>query len=398
MSQGFLNKKKLKIAIFHQFLRADCKGGGEKLVLDLRQYLGADLWVGSFEESGWGKQLAGDDDYVKKVWTKNLDFVYLHNELKIPYLKQFWRQFNFLLSPKIRELEKYDVIIFSGNIGFVPRRVAKMKSQKIWYVHTPPRPFTDQFESKLEKMKFWQKPIFRLLQKFILWQYKKDLAVIDKVVVNSKNIQNRLFKYTGIKADTILYPPVNTDKFKFLGQGDYFLSVARIEDLKRIKALVMAFEKMPEKKLIICSTGPLKDWLVGEIKNKNLKNIEYRGLVSEDELASLVGNCLAGIYIPVDEDFGMVPPEFMSAGKPVIGSKEGGLLETILDQKTGILIDTLKSNGSLESDKVVAQRLVQVIQNTPVETFWQMRKESEKQGQRFSQTRFFTEMEEVVNQ
>jgi glycosyltransferase involved in cell wall biosynthesis len=47
---------------------------------------------------------------------------------------------------------------------------------------------------------------------------------------------------------------------------------------------------------------------------------------------------MATLYVPHAEDFGMSPVESMSAGKPVIGVAEGGLLETMIHGETGILI------------------------------------------------------------
>ncbi len=37
------------------------------------------------------------------------------------------------------------------------------------------------------------------------------------------------------------------------------------------------------------------------------------------------------------EDFGLVPVEAMAAGKPVIALAEGGVLETVVEGKTGVL-------------------------------------------------------------
>ena len=55
-------------------------------------------------------------------------------------------------------------------------------------------------------------------------------------------------------------------------------------------------------------------------------------------ILQLLGECIATIYIPRDEDFGMSPVESMAAGKPVLGVNEGGLLETIVHEQTGYLI------------------------------------------------------------
>ena len=54
-----------------------------------------------------------------------------------------------------------------------------------------------------------------------------------------------------------------------------------------------------------------------------------------------MGHCKATIYIPKDEDFGISPVQSLAARKPVIGVKEGGLVETVLDPADGILIPTL---------------------------------------------------------
>jgi glycosyltransferase involved in cell wall biosynthesis len=67
-------------------------------------------------------------------------------------------------------------------------------------------------------------------------------------------------------------------------------------------------------------------------------NIQFVGWTSDAELADWVGRARATLYVPVDEDFGMSPVESMAAGKPGIGVAEGGLLETVLDGQTGVLL------------------------------------------------------------
>jgi glycosyltransferase involved in cell wall biosynthesis len=39
--------------------------------------------------------------------------------------------------------------------------------------------------------------------------------------------------------------------FKFIGQKDYYLSVARLADAKRVDRIVEAFKKLPDKRLIV---------------------------------------------------------------------------------------------------------------------------------------------------
>ena len=339
--------KKLKIAVLHAFFVP--KGGGEKLIFDIRDFYNADLYTGAVNHQIWDKSKAQTDSFVKALYDPKYNFTYLHEDSNIPFWRKILRQANFLLNPKIKELAKFDLVIFSGNIAFVAARIKKAnpKTKMLMYCHTPPRPFTDQLESILETKPSIFHPIMRFFAKWVVSEYRKELKLMDLVVSNSKNTQARLKKYVGIDSVDI-FPAANTNRYKFIETGDYFISWGRIEPLKRLPLIIEAFAQMPDKKLVVCSTGPLKDWMLDQIKTRNLKNIVYKGLVSDEELSELVGKSLAGIYIPVDEDAGITPIEIMAAGKPVLGVNEGGIKESVIDGKTGILIP---ENPSLDDLK-----------------------------------------------
>ncbi|MPM77117.1 D-inositol-3-phosphate glycosyltransferase [bioreactor metagenome] len=63
------------------------------------------------------------------------------------------------------------------------------------------------------------------------------------------------------------------------------------------------------------------------------------GEVSEAELLDLYSRCKGFICTAMDEDFGMTPVEAMASGKPVVAVNEGGFKETVVDGKTGLLIN-----------------------------------------------------------
>ena len=48
--------------------------------------------------------------------------------------------------------------------------------------------------------------------------------------------------------------------------------------------------------------------------------------------------------MPVNEDYGLVPLEGMAAGKPCIAANEGGCKETVVDGKTGFLVEATISD------------------------------------------------------
>ena len=78
------------------------------------------------------------------------------------------------------------------------------------------------------------------------------------------------------------------------------------------------------------------------------KNISLVHIVNQEELIQTIRDANAVIYIPKDEDFWLIPIEAMSCGIPVIGVNEWGLKETILDNKTGTLIDPFEIEEGLQ--------------------------------------------------
>ncbi len=297
MKNKLTNKK---IAIFHAFFKA--RGGAEKFVLQLRDYYQADLFVGAVRTDLFYPENTSDS-FSQELFDPRFELIYLHQDGKIPILFHLKRLWYFLYSNQLKKLEKYDLVIFSGNVFFVQSRLKQPKL--VTYCHTPPRSFTDQQNIKTSKLPFFLRPFFRLAGKLIMFQYKRDLEKMDLVLSNSNNIQSRLQKYVGLDSRPI-YPPVNTHKFLYQSTGDYFLSHSRLEEIKRIPLIVEAFAQMPKKKLVICSSGPLEDWIKKQIETRKLTNIVFEGLVTNERLEHLIGNCLAGIVIPVDEDAGIV--------------------------------------------------------------------------------------------
>jgi glycosyltransferase involved in cell wall biosynthesis len=101
----------------------------------------------------------------------------------------------------------------------------------------------------------------------------------------------------------------------------------------------------------------------------------------------LLGECLATIYIPKDEDFGMTPIESMAAGKPVIGVREGGLKETIQHGETGILVP---ADPDIED-------IVQAVSQLDRRKAKNMREACQARAKRFDVTVFTSHMTNLLN-
>lgn len=346
------------------------KGGGERLAITLAKAIGADIAT-SF--------VAKDSFDPRKFGVKTIELLSEGSFSKMPGIRHIKVQFAFLF--KTLFLKKYDIVIYSGDCVSAIYNASGKKN--IAYIHTPPRHLYDNYEMRLRQYGFLKREIFRIFAIYNRLRFKDAVKRMDLLVANSKNVQNRIKKYLKLNS-AIVYPPCDIKKFKWISQGDYYFSWARLYDVKRVDKIVEAFTKMPDKKLIVGSGGPELD----KIKKiaEGYENIKILDWISDKELLRLIGNCIATIYIPIREDFGMSPVESMSAGKPVIGVKEGGLKETIIDGKTGIL---MKSNFLIDD-------LVGSVKKLNKEKAYSMRVDCENRAKEFSEKIFIDSMRGIV--
>lgn len=226
------------------------------------------------------------------------------------------------------------LVVYSGT--YAPMAVENhLQARNILYCHTPPRFLYDQRSFYLESMSLWQRPALMALIRYLRPRYERAFKRMDRILVNSENVRRRVRYYLGYDS-TVVYPPCDVRNFHWDSPEGYYLSTARLDPLKRVDLIVAAFKRMPDKRLVVISDGTERGHL--ETLAAGARNIEFLGAVSEQRLRDLIGRSTATIYAPREEDFGMSPVESMAAGKPVIGVAEGGLLETIVDGETGLLI------------------------------------------------------------
>ena len=300
------------------------KWGWERLILMMAKALDADLASGFF--SKWSFDL-------RKEWFK-WEMISLTDEVFKKWFRHFKLKFAFLFKAKF--LKNYENVIFSGDSISAVRNCWK-NTKKVYYCHTPPRYLYDLKNIYLKKVPFLLKPAFLLVSYIFRKMYERDISKMDLILTNSINTQKRIKKFLWVDSQ-ILYPPVDLKEFRFLAQKDYYLSFARLADAKRVDKVIEAFKKLPEKKLVVIywENDPQREKIF-ELA-KWCENIEFKTLPWNIGFTDYVGNCIATIYIPIDEDFWMSPVESMAAGKPVLWVNEGGLKETIIDKKTWVLI------------------------------------------------------------
>jgi len=256
-------------------------------------------------------------------------------------------------------------------------------AKNIFYCHTPPRFVYDKRQHYFSDLNVLKRQAFKALLSWFQPKYESAIAKMDVVLTNSNYVKQRIHNSLQIDAN-VIYPPCDTQHFKWKGSGDYFLSTARHDQLKRIDSIIKAFKLMPDKKLVVASGGSM----TGELKKlaADSPNISFTGWLDETQLLNLLGHCLATIYLPIDEDFGMSPVESMSAGKPVICSDHGGLLESVLDQQTGFFVE----NDNLVND------LIKKVNRLDINYATSLRSNCEMRAKDFDTTTFLTNFKKYL--
>lgn len=161
----------------------------------------------------------------------------------------------------------------------------------------------------------------------------------------SKRIPKEKIRVVKNGIDLKLYQPHFGDE----GYGLYF---GRLSREKGVKTLLKAHAGMDKKyPLKIVGTGPLED----ELKQK-FPEADFMGYRSGEELNDLIKNA-AFVVVPSEwyENCSMVVLEAMAYGKPVIGSRIGGIPEQVEDGKTGLLFEMGNFGELARKIKILAE-------------------------------------------
>lgn len=147
---------------------------------------------------------------------------------------------------------------------------------------------------------------------------------------------NSHVSYLGV--DPEIFKPIEIPKKQFIlsvgtftpekGHGFIVDSLALINHEIRPKLIVVSNSSYP----------PWKKYLE-EYAAKLDVEMEILSLINDKELATLYNQAELVVYSPYLEPFGLVPLESMACGTPVVAVKEGGVRETVIHKKTGLLVD-----------------------------------------------------------
>ncbi len=266
---------------------------------------------------------------------------------KLPFWRSRYRSY---LPFFPRAIEKFDLsdfdLVISTSHCVAKGAIPAQDALHICYCFSPMRyvwRFYDQYFGQNPIKKLFLKPTLRRIRK---WDHE-SCSRVNHFVAISRNVAGRIMEFYGREAD-VIYPPVNTGFFcpgENREKEDYFLIVSALVPYKRIDLAVRAFNELGLP-LRIIGRGPQLE----KLRKMARQNITFHGWLSDEEVRENYRNCRA-LMFPGEEDFGLTPIEANACGTPVIAYGKGGVLESIVDGKTGMFFEEQTADSLISAVK-----------------------------------------------
>jgi len=312
----------MKVAIIHYWL-LNIRGGEKVIESLLNIFPQAHIFTHVCDPKAVSSLIKGRKVLISSInslpFAKNLYQIYM------PLMPKALMEFN---------LQDYDLVI-SSESGPAKGVIPNPNTYHVCYCHSPMRYLWDMYHEYLNKsnifVRFFMK---QLIPNLRLWDVMSS-NLVDCFIANSNYVAKRIKRYYN-RDSIIVHPPVDIEKFKSVIRNpkDYYLFFGQLTGYKRADIAIDACIKSG-RKLIIAGSGAKEK----EIKKYSKSNlITFFGRVSDDEILKLFAEAKALLF-PGIEDFGIIPVEANASGCPVIAYREGGVLETVKENITGIFFD-----------------------------------------------------------
>ena len=320
----------MRVAIVHPWFLA--LGGAEQAVgVIADMYPEADIFTLFCDQKALPPQLLGRNVIASK-WNW-LPHKYSYYRYLLPI---------YPMAIEAIDLRGYDLVLSSDSC-MMKGILVDNETTHVCFCHSPMRCLYDQYRQCLEELPWIGQLVFRHSAHHLrMWDYVAAQRVTG-FATNSRYISGRVQSYYGLDSE-VVYAPVETSKgYVDSRVEDYYLCVGRLVSSKRVDLLIKACNRL-KRHLVIVGQGRE----LAALKKLAGPTIEFTGWVSKEQLSTLYARCKALLFA-AHEDFGIVPLECQSYGRPVIAYGCGGTLETVIPGITGVLFKEQSADSLMQA-------------------------------------------------
>lgn len=309
-----------RVAIVHYWL-VSMRGGERVIERLLRMYPDADLFTHVYDPQRMSST-------IRKA---NVTTSFIN---RLPFAQRFYQYYLPLMPMALEEfdLSGYDLVI-SSESGPAKGVITHPDSLHLCYCHSPMRYLWDHYH----QYKSMANPLARLAMPMMYHRLRQwdmtSSARVDRFVANSQFVRQRIAKSWRRDAD-VIHPPVETSLFTpSLELDDFYLWVGQLVPYKRPDIAVDAFTAngLP---LVVVGSGSMAK----SLRARAGPNIKFVDRLNFNELRQAYARCKA-LVMTAEEDFGITPVEAMASGRPVLAYGRGGVLDSVIEEQTGIFFD-----------------------------------------------------------
>lgn len=299
----------MRIAVLHHWFVT--RGGGERVAECLAALLPtADLFSLVTAPEGIPASLMGR--HIATSFLQHVPGARSNHRHFMPLYPEAARSIN---------LREYDLIVSSDSGPIKAARVSPSATH-LCYCHSPMRYLYDGFEAYRASMSGITRHVFSWAAPRVRRADEAAAQRVTKFLANSAYVAERIRASYGRQAD-VVHPPIDLHRARISTPGSHYLAAGRLVSYKKTELMMEACRRLG-RPLRIAGTGPDE----AKLRRMAGPETEFLGQLSTEALWDEYSRARALLFA-ADEDFGMVPLEAQSCGRPVIAYGVGGSLETV---------------------------------------------------------------------
>ena len=250
------------------------------------------------------------------------------------------------------DVRQYDVVFAHPCMWTqAPLVLSHLRTPSVYYCQEPPRLLYDPsspiaqsggVRRALDRVD----PLIPLYRSLLSARDREATRNAKRVLVNSEFMRARVAEIYGI-APQVSYLGVDLEAFRpdaSVARQNYLLSVGALQRTKGFDFVIESLGQLP------ANSRPALRIVANSESHQVRQSLERQAAslgvtlqievsITQETLAQRYREARLLVYAPVNEPFGLVALEAMACATPVVGVREGGVLETVVDGVTGVLVE-----------------------------------------------------------